>query len=63
MTALAADVNNDTHVDVVSLGQRGITIMLGNGTGNLSRGKSYISGAMIFGFVLLFSVTSIKTAK
>ena len=26
VTALAADVNNDTHVDVVSIGQRGLTI-------------------------------------
>ena len=49
LSALAGDVNNDTHVDVVSIGQRGITIMLGNGTGNLTRSKSYISGAMIFG--------------
>ena len=49
VSSFAADVNNDTHVDVVSSGQRGITIMLGNGTGNLTRGQSYISGAMIFG--------------
>ncbi len=49
VSSFAADVNNDTHVDVVSSGQRGITIMLGNGTGNLTRGKSYISGPMIFG--------------
>ena len=49
VSAFAADVNNDSHVDVVSSGQRGLTIMLGNGTGNLTRGKSYISGAMIFG--------------
>ena len=47
--SLAADLNNDTHVDVVSSGQRGTTIMLGNGTGNLIRGKSYISGQFIFG--------------
>lgn len=47
--ALAADVNNDTHVDVVTAGPRGITIMLGNGTGNLVRGKSYIARALIFG--------------
>ena len=49
MLALAADVNNDTHVDVVSSGQLGITIMLGNGTGNLTRGKSYISGFVFVG--------------
>ena len=48
-SALAADVNNDTHVDVVTSGPRGITIMLGDGTGNLVRGKSYIAGAVILG--------------
>lgn len=48
VSALAADVNNDTHLDVVSTGQRGTTIMLGNGTGNLTRGKSYLSGVLIF---------------
>ncbi|HKY44439.1 MAG TPA: Calx-beta domain-containing protein [Pyrinomonadaceae bacterium] len=49
-SAVTADVNNDSHLDVVSSGQFGLTIMLGNGTGNLTRGKSYVSGEFVFVF-------------
>ena len=47
--ALAGDVNNDSNVDVVSGGTAGLTIMLGNGTGNLVQGNSYMSGFTTFG--------------
>ena len=47
--ALAGDVNNDTKIDVVSGGSGGVTVLLGDGAGNLSLGKSYISGFTTFG--------------
>lgn len=47
--ARAGDVNNDGHLDVVAGGQSGLTILLGNGTGNLVQAKSYTSGFTIFG--------------
>jgi hypothetical protein len=47
--AITGDVNNDGHVDAVVGGPAGITIMLGNGTGNLTLGKSYVSGPPLFG--------------
>ena len=47
--SLPGDVNNDGHLDVVAPSVTGLTIMLGNGTGNLARGKSYASGINAFG--------------
>lgn len=46
---LTGDFNNDNKLDVVSAGTPGLTISLGDGTGNLVRGKSYLSGASTFG--------------
>ncbi|HEX7332193.1 MAG TPA: FG-GAP-like repeat-containing protein [Pyrinomonadaceae bacterium] len=46
---LEGDVNQDGHLDVVAAGQSGLTILLGNGTGNLVQGKSYTSGFTLFG--------------
>ena len=46
---IAGHVNNDTHLDLVSSGEHGVTIMLGDGTGNLIRGKSYPTGSAFFG--------------
>ena len=46
---LSGHLNNDNHLDVVASSATGITIMLGNGTGNLARGKSYASGINTFG--------------
>jgi Calx-beta domain/FG-GAP-like repeat len=54
--ALAGDVNNDGHLDVVVAQASGLTIMLGNGTGNLVRAKSYTSGFTIFGAGSSFAV-------
>lgn len=44
-SGLAGDVNHDGHLDLVAGALGGLTIMLGNGTGNLFRGKSYASSA------------------
>lgn len=42
--AIAGDVNHDGKLDVVVTALYGLTIGLGNGTGNLVRGASYVSG-------------------
>src|SRR6185436_2062066 len=42
--------------DVVKANERGLTIMLGNGTGNLVKGKSYSSGFTLFGAASAFAV-------
>ena len=42
---LAGDVNHDGHLDLVAGGTSGLTIMLGNGTGNMVRAESYASVA------------------
>jgi hypothetical protein len=47
--ALEGDVNNDGHLDVIAAGQYGLTIVLGDGTGNLVQAKSYASGFTVFG--------------
>jgi hypothetical protein len=47
--AIVGDVNNDTNLDVVSGGSGGVAILLGDGTGNLNLGKSYVSGFTTFG--------------
>jgi Calx-beta domain-containing protein/VCBS repeat protein len=52
----AVDVNQDGHLDAVEGGPRGLTIMLGNGTGSLARGKSYTSGITLFGATAAFAV-------
>lgn len=52
--AFTADVNLDTHLDVVAGSPGGLTIMLGNAAGNLTRGKSYTSGST--GFTSSFAV-------
>ena len=49
------DVNNDNHLDLVVADAGGLTIMLGDGTGNLTRGKSYTSGSTLFGAVSSFA--------
>ena len=54
--AFAGDVNHDGHLDAVVAGPGGLTIMLGNGTGNLVRGKSYTSGFTLFGAASSFAV-------
>jgi len=54
--ALAGDVDKDGHLDVVAAAPNGLTIMLGNGTGNLVRGNSYTSGFTIFGAASSFAV-------
>lgn len=54
--ALAGDVNHDGHLDVVSAGSSGLTIMMGNGTGNLVQAKSYTSGFSTFGAGSSFAV-------
>jgi len=54
--ALAADVNHDNHLDLVAAGPSGLTIMLGNGAGNMVRAKSYTSGFTIFGAASSFAV-------
>jgi len=54
--ARAGDVNNDGHLDVVTGGPSGLTIMLGNGTGNLVQAKSYTSGFTTFGAGSSFAV-------
>ena len=46
--AITGDVNNDTHVDLVVSLSGGLTILLGDGNGNLTRAKSYTSGAIGF---------------
>lgn len=53
--ALTGDVNNDGHLDVVAGGQSGLTIVLGDGTGNLVQAKSYTSGFTIFGAASSFA--------
>ena len=53
--ALTGDVNHDNHLDVVTAGFVGLTIMLGDGTGNLARGKSYTSGITAFAPVNSFA--------
>jgi len=52
----AADVNQDGKLDAVVSGPGGLTIMLGNGAGNLVRGKSYTSGFTVFGAGSAFAV-------
>ena len=47
--SIAGHLNSDAHLDVVSSGDTGVTIMLGDGTGNLIRGKSYPSGVAVLG--------------
>jgi hypothetical protein len=47
--AIAGDVNGDGHLDLVGGGSSGLTILLGNGAGNFTQGKSYTSGTTIFG--------------
>jgi hypothetical protein len=47
--SFAGDVNGDNHLDVLAAGPGGTTIMLGDGAGNLVRGKSYTAGFTIFG--------------
>lgn len=42
---LAGDVNHDGHLDLVTGGLGGLTIMLGNGTGNMVQAQSYASAA------------------
>lgn len=54
--AVAGDVNNDNHLDLIAAEAGGLTIMLGNGTGNFVRGNSYTSGSTLFGFVSSFAV-------
>jgi hypothetical protein len=54
--AFAADVNQDGNLDAVVGGSGGLTIMLGNGMGNLVRAKSYTSGFTIFGAGSSFAV-------
>jgi len=54
--ARAGDVNNDGHLDVVAGGPSGLTIVLGNGTGNLVQAKSYTSGFTTFGAGSSFAV-------
>lgn len=54
--AIAGNVNNDSHLDVVVGGIGGLSILLGNGTGNLVLGKSYASGLTVFGASSLFTV-------
>ena len=46
--AITGDVNNDTNVDLVVSASSGLTILLGDGNGNLTRAKSYTSGASGF---------------
>ena len=46
--AITADVNNDTNVDLVVSASSGLTILLGDGNGNLTQAKSYTSGASGF---------------
>jgi hypothetical protein len=52
----AVDLNQDGHLDAVEGGPRGLTIILGNGTGSLARGKSYTSGITLFGATAAFAV-------
>lgn len=47
--AITRDVNNDTHLDLIAGGGSGLTIMFGNGNGNLAFGRSYTSG--VTGFI------------
>ena len=53
--AMTGDVNHDNHLDVVMAGFVGLTIMLGDGAGNLARGKSYTSGITAFAPVNSFA--------
>lgn len=46
--AVTGDVNNDTKLDLVVSLSGGLTILLGDGNGNLTRAKSYSSGAIGF---------------
>ncbi|HKU76166.1 MAG TPA: FG-GAP-like repeat-containing protein [Pyrinomonadaceae bacterium] len=43
--AITGDANNDTNLDLVVSASSGLTILLGDGNGNLTRAKSYTSGA------------------
>lgn len=56
-SAFTADVNQDGKLDAVVAGPGGLTIMLGNGTGNLVRAKSHTSGFAIFGGASSFGVS------
>lgn len=46
--AITGDVNNDTNLDLVVSLSGGLTILLGDGNGNLTRTRSYTSGAIGF---------------
>ena len=46
--AITGDLNKDTNVDLVVSTFGGLTILLGDGNGNLTRAKSYTSGAIGF---------------
>lgn len=46
--AITGDVNNDTNLDLIVSTLGGLTILLGDGNGNLTRAKSYTSGAIGF---------------
>lgn len=45
----SGDLNNDGHLDLVVSSPSGLSVLLGNGTGNLTLAKSYTSG--VTGFI------------
>ena len=47
--AVAGDLNQDGHLDVIWAGPSGLTVFLGDGTGNFTKAKSYSSGVTVFG--------------
>ena len=63
--SFAGDVNNDSKLDLVSGGTAGLTIMLGDGTGNLVR-LTLICPALLIsapGLPSLLSETSTRMEK